>query len=160
MKICNVCKKSKPLSEYHKDRRLISGLKNKCGTCSALALKKYREKRPEIFRDAQRKWKKKNPDKPKKWDRENSKYRTDYQREYSKRPEVKKKNKARKLGRTIPLKSHCEKCSSRDNLERHHPDYDKPLEVVTLCKSCHIGVHYNREEIAQQALKPIGETSD
>lgn len=39
--------------------------------------------------------------------------------------------------RYTQLKSHCEKCGSNEKLERHHTDYGKPLEVLTLCKNCH-----------------------
>jgi len=39
------------------------------------------------------------------------------------------------------LKDCCEDCGSIKSLERHHPDYNKPLEVVTLCKSCHMKRH-------------------
>lgn len=41
----------------------------------------------------------------------------------------------------IPLGDKCEKCGSRENLERHHPDYTNPLEVQTLCRSCHALLH-------------------
>jgi len=34
------------------------------------------------------------------------------------------------------LGSKCEKCGSAQNLTRHHPDYLKPLAVITLCRSC------------------------
>jgi hypothetical protein len=41
----------------------------------------------------------------------------------------------------IPLKTSCEKCGVSEKLEGHHPDYDKPLEVITLCKDCHEFIH-------------------
>lgn len=31
----------------------------------------------------------------------------------------------------------CSECGSTDSLERHHPDYSKPEEVLILCKKCH-----------------------
>ena len=37
--------------------------------------------------------------------------------------------------------NYCELCSSADNLETHHPDYTKPLEVITLCRECHRRQH-------------------
>lgn len=40
----------------------------------------------------------------------------------------------------------CTKCFSEENLERHHPDYDKPLEVVILCRSCHREHHKKERE--------------
>lgn len=39
------------------------------------------------------------------------------------------------------LKDKCEFCESTDKLERHHPDYSKPLEFLTLCKDCHELLH-------------------
>lgn len=33
-------------------------------------------------------------------------------------------------------KSNCEHCGSDINLQMHHADYDKPLEVITLCVKC------------------------
>ena len=55
--------------------------------------------------------------------------------EYNKRnPD---KLRARRLARRfVPLKLFCEICDSTQNLGRHHPDYNKPLEVVTLCVTC------------------------
>jgi len=31
----------------------------------------------------------------------------------------------------------CEDCGTTINLHRHHPDYNKPLEVKILCGACH-----------------------
>jgi hypothetical protein len=39
--------------------------------------------------------------------------------------------------RLIPLKRGCEICGDTHDLTRHHKDYGKPLEVLTLCKPCH-----------------------
>lgn len=35
----------------------------------------------------------------------------------------------------------CECCQIHGKMEAHHEDYDKPLEVVWLCKSCHVKRH-------------------
>lgn len=35
----------------------------------------------------------------------------------------------------------CESCGTTANLEAHHEDYAKPLEVTWLCKSCHFNLH-------------------
>jgi hypothetical protein len=39
--------------------------------------------------------------------------------------------------RYVPLKDKCEWCPETKGLGRHHPDYSKPLEVLTLCPKCH-----------------------
>ena len=35
----------------------------------------------------------------------------------------------------------CTLCFKEEKIEAHHPNYDKPLEVVWLCRSCHGKVH-------------------
>ena len=35
----------------------------------------------------------------------------------------------------------CEKCFEAKPLDRHHPDYNKPLEVKWLCRKCHTATH-------------------
>lgn len=36
----------------------------------------------------------------------------------------------------------CEDCNTNlKQLDAHHPDYTKPLEVVWLCRSCHATLH-------------------
>ena len=39
--------------------------------------------------------------------------------------------------RLVPLKEACEICGGTEHLQRHHKDYGKPLEVLTLCRICH-----------------------
>lgn len=39
----------------------------------------------------------------------------------------------------------CERCGKKGVLEKHHPDYDKPLEVVWVHKRCHSKLHSSRK---------------
>jgi len=32
----------------------------------------------------------------------------------------------------------CSKCKKKTKIEAHHSDYSKPLEVIWLCRSCHL----------------------
>ena len=47
----------------------------------------------------------------------------------------------------IPRKHRCEHCGASDKVERlqrHHPDYSRPLEVIWLCALCHGEMHRKR----------------
>ncbi|MEE8143243.1 MAG: hypothetical protein V3T77_09090, partial [Planctomycetota bacterium] len=35
----------------------------------------------------------------------------------------------------------CEKCGVECRPEGHHPDYSRPLEVVFVCRRCHVAIH-------------------
>lgn len=47
--------------------------------------------------------------------------------------------KAQKLGLLVPKP--CERCGATENIQKHHEDYDKPLDVVWLCPKCHSARH-------------------
>jgi len=72
-----------------------------------------------------------------------------YMREWRKthplNAEQRKKNNARaytnvykRRGKLVPQP--CEKCAA-EKVEAHHDDYDKPLQVRWLCRSCHVEHH-------------------
>lgn len=50
------------------------------------------------------------------------------------------KEAIRKRSSSVKMTS-CEKCKTTENLQRHNPDYKKPLLVQILCQVCHKDVH-------------------
>lgn len=41
----------------------------------------------------------------------------------------------------------CSKCNASGNIHGHHSDYNKPLEVIWFCESCHAEWHRNNKPI-------------
>ena len=39
----------------------------------------------------------------------------------------------------------CSVCGREVFVEAHHEDYNKPLEVIWVCKSCHENIHHLNE---------------
>jgi len=84
----------------------------------------------------QRRFREKHPNYDKEWQREHPEFHREYQKTYAQRhPEIIKAQDLAKYH--IPLGLKCKSCGSTENLERHHPDYSKPLEIITLCRICH-----------------------
>jgi hypothetical protein len=57
------------------------------------------------------------------------------------------------LRKGILTKQPCEICGGTEDIEAHHDDYSKPLEVIWLCKNCHRLFHrflnYLSKEVKQ-----------
>lgn len=72
-------------------------------------------------------------------------YRKEYRRTHPKTPAQRKKDSARhRIQHAVERKGFprhpCRDCGNPKS-EAHHHDYDKPLEVVWLCKACHTQEH-------------------
>lgn len=102
-------------------------------------MKKYRKKNRKHINELDIKWRHNNPDKVNDWCR---RYRIRNR---------KKKSAQAKAEYYIPLGLECELCPEDDkhrtNLQRHHPDYDYPLIVVTACMECHHFADDTTEEV-------------
>lgn len=57
------------------------------------------------------------------------------------------------LRRGIIERGACRDCGA-SKVEMHHEDYDKPIEVTWLCKSCHMSEHHvtQKTEVLRRAL--------
>jgi hypothetical protein len=81
-----------------------------------------------------------------KWRRKNSKkyYKRKAQHvkeRYATDGEFRRKSKARHKAQYWFPVVECIRCGSKEMLQRHHKDYNKPLEVVILCQRCHREEH-------------------
>lgn len=93
--------------------------------------KRYRNKNKEYYSEYLKVWRKLNKDK-------NKQYQSDY------RIKNKLKTKARqevhlaiKSGKLIKKECSC----GKKRVEAHHEYYSKPLDIIWLCRSCHIKKH-------------------
>ena len=66
-------------------------------------------------------------------------YRSKFPERYSAIRKVSRAIKSGKLKR-----SDCEVCGRLTNIQGHHEDYSKPLEVIWLCPPCHKKLHLNK----------------
>lgn len=90
----------------------------------------------------------------------NKKYRL------SEKGQIQEKNQAKRNWRNLKIRKklqarnsayykirvkRCEKCGETKNLQRHHPDYSKPLWVVVVCEKCHLKIH-GKEKVSGRVL--------
>lgn len=135
MKKCFKCGVEKQLSEFYKHSKMADGRVNKCKECNKKDVQdNYADKRE---------------------------YYAKYEKERAQKPERKEKaieyqRKRRKLNplqykaRTIfghalnagkVKREPCVVCGTIENIEGHHTDYTKPLEVEWLCRKHHLLEH-------------------
>lgn len=125
-KTCTICRRLKPISDFHKVKSRFDGHSYNCKPCERIRdIKKYNSKKCSeryklIKRASSRKWAMKNKIKA-------------YAHQAVQR--------ALRLGKLFKPKN-CSKCNSFSKLHGHHPDYRKPLKVVWLCVSCHEKEHH------------------
>lgn len=133
MKVCFKCKKTKPLDEFYKHKKMADGHLGKCKDCTQEDVRLHR-----YLSDSVREY-----------DRERSKTpeRRSYLAAVSKKwraenPEGYKAHTA--LGNAVRdkkiIKMPCEVCGNKRS-HAHHDDYSKPLEVKWLCAMHHHRLH-------------------
>lgn len=113
----------------------------------------YKSKERDYVSAYYKRWVKKKLEENPNWFSERHTKVKDYSKEYKKknksyfqakekiyRKKFPLKVKARRLSKDILLDK-CKFCGSLESLERHHPNYNEPLNVVILCKTCHQNFH-------------------
>jgi len=118
---CYLCGKRKPPTEFFKDKTRTGGVGSRCKDCARAYERTRHRDRKEYYREYERKTER---DKL----AHNAKSKVWYAIETG------------KLERLV-----CQECG-KDLGEAHHEDYNKPLEVVFLCRSCHKLLHNARKK--------------
>ena len=134
MKTCFKCSKKKPLSDFYKHKQMADGHLNKCKECAKSDVWHHR---------------KENIDRIRKYDRVRGSlphrvaaqtavtaaYREKYPERYAANTAVANALRDGRLVKTV-----CAHCGA-EQVEAHHPDYARPLDVVWLCAEDHKQIH-------------------
>lgn len=139
MKACFKCGAAKPFTDFYKHSGMADGHLGKCKECAKSDVKLYRKENDSV-REYDRK-------RGNRQTSENTRrYREENPRKYAAHSAV---GYAVKSGKLFKL-DRCEECMSDLQVEGHHDDYSKPLEVRWLCSRCHSIWHAEHGE----ALNP------
>ncbi len=123
-------------------------------------LKEYYKKNIEKLNKKMKEWRENNKERKRKMDKNwilknqvteefKKKKREMAKKLYKKYPErFKARNKTSKI--KISFGILCERCKENLATEKHHPDYSKPLEIIFLCKNCHIQLHMRINTIIKE----------
>lgn len=158
-KQCFKCGAIKPISEFYKHKQMSDGHLNKCKECTKKDVGEHRAYNIDKIREYDRNRPNKSERVVKNRERINSdpEKKKNYNQlriEWNKRNNI-KRNAHSKLARavlngTVKREYFCSKCGSDNQVEAHHEDYKKPLEVVWLCSKCH---HERHVEIRNEQRK-------
>ncbi len=122
--------------------------------------KEYREKNKEVLKERDKEYREKNKEilkekrrirsgaQPKRIGRDPEKHKKVVKKRlYNWRKKNPEKIKVhailrRALKKEEIFKSNkCEICGKNENIEAHHPDYSFPLQVLWVCRQCHVKIH-------------------
>ena len=153
VKVCNYCEKEKSLDQFYKHSGMKDGYLNTCKECKIEYMasrpkdrlkeinkkRNQKPKRQEDKRIRSKAYRQKYPEKKRLYEQE---YRKKYPEKYKARNAV---HNAIRDGKLTKLP--CEVCNSTKNIEAHHDDYYKPLELRWLCHKHHVEHHFEEEEL-------------
>ena len=167
MKKCKLCENEKPFEEFYKDRSTKDGHTRRCKICSQKTNASGYVKNKAKHQERGKRWHKDNKDSANTRNRENyhknkESINQNLRKLYHFDEEFRKKSYARskEWSKNNPKKRNtynivacalrngklkkndrCQICGSKSNIECHHHDYDKPLDVIWLCRACHKMAH-------------------
>lgn len=125
------------------DVEVSNGLRP-CATCKLLLS-------PDCFYKAARKCKGCAREYNRRYHNEVEKFTERYKRDHriaqaNYRQKYPERVRAQQAAQNVPANNSCERCGVTSPLHKHHPDYSKPKQVVTLCVPCHEKEHHAKPE--------------
>jgi len=131
MKTCFKCGIEKSLDEFYKHSGMTDGHLGKCKECTKSDVSNnYSQKR-----DQYAEYEKSRFHRPERKEQRLGSQKRRRQRDPQKYSSHAKVRRAIKKGTLIPQP--CEVCQTSENIEAHHDDYSKPLDVRWLCFQHH-----------------------
>lgn len=136
MKLCRKCQKVLSLAEFYKHAQMADGHLNICKECVRERVSIHRERNVERIREYDR-LRSKQPHRVMSR-ASNTRRRRMEDRRYGLAHS--KVSHAVNKG-TLVKPDSCLHCGENKPLISHHPDYDKPLDVIWVCQACHCQMH-------------------
>jgi len=132
-KQCRTCKNYLPLQDFADHNMARDGRRQDCRHCLATG-----RRQPKIETQEQREKRRKRQAR-KKWQRSHQAARDRYKARFPKAARAGRIAKEAARSGRIPKPAHCQVfgCTETRHLERHHHDYDRPLEVLWACATHH-----------------------
>lgn len=173
-KACSKCGVVQPLSEFYRRSDRPSGHASACKSCSNARNREYAQRNAEHIKSVRNirnarnpgparlraaAWRLANPernaDNTKKWKSDNPErwYESAKKWALANPEKIKIQRQLQKavLRGQVLKSTTCQTCGVTDSqIDGHHPDYSKPLEVVWLCRSCHQSLHAHQRRNEQQ----------
>ena len=100
--------------------------------------KRYEEQKEEILERIHN-HNKEHPERKRAYDNKYQNRRNKQDKEFREKNNIREKTRT-----TQKKKEYCELCSSKENLEFHHIEYDGS-DAITLCRTCHYSIHGKKE---------------
>lgn len=143
---CTKCGESKPPTEFYSNG-VGKPPRPECKACNRARRAQYRDENREKLRESSRR------------------YYVEYQasgahREQSRAWRARNRERSRVMARAhmqvwravqrgeIDKPLACALCAAGGPLHAHHEDYDRPLDVIWLCRPCHMQHHHGNREVA------------
>lgn len=136
MKKCSQCGIEKSDSEFYKSKNNRDGLQSECKECHNSYMTEYRKNTK--YKECQRRW-----------------IKSDKYKEYRKK-DIDKSSARYALSNSVlsgkVKKEPCKVCGDV-NSQAHHPDYNKPLDVIWLCHKHHVELHKKLKKEKHMEIK-------
>lgn len=130
---CTMCLITRPTSEFSPHPRTLDGVRSRCKVC---ATKVAHQKRWADVKDARAKDRMKRPTERERDARR--RYSKAYKKKHPERIRAASKLHRLKQSGRIEAPASCQACGCVESvLDMHHVDYDRPLDVMWVCKPCH-----------------------
>lgn len=146
MKTCFKCNEEKDLSQFYKHKMMADGYLGKCKECAKKDARDVRLANVDYYRSYDNKRYLENPNRRKATGplREKFPKGTSKERWVAKNPDKRAAHilvgNAVRDGK-LEKATFCQICGSKSRLDGHHHDYSKPLDVIWVCRKCHISIH-------------------
>ena len=149
MRVCKKCNKEKPLNQFVRNKNCKFDREYTCKACAKIRHREWFVLNKDRERERKKKWRHNNRDtvkaRRKKYYRENNEKCKNINKSYRNNNKEKicahrKLNNALTRG-DVARPAYCGRCYKECVPEGHHEDYNKPLKVEWLCRTCHVQTH-------------------